>query len=105
MHRFHDMSEQYWNRIHAPHKADKPQHHPNGGGQPHHAGDKTGQGVVLARRHFDGRDRSRTGYLDISVLLSLAEEIWAAEHPGLPLLGRDSIKVQCLIQLDSTMRN
>jgi hypothetical protein len=90
------MSEQYWKRIHAPDakpdRAKPPQHH-HGKGEPSGGGAKYRPDLDLARKLFDGRDRRKTGYLDISALLSLAEEIWAAEHPGFPLLGRDSIKV------------
>lgn len=91
------MSEQYWKRIHAPdsmpEQTKPPQHHV-GDGINTASDNKSRQDLGLARRLFDGRDRSKTGYLEISVLLTLAEEIWAAEHPGLPLLGRESIKVR-----------
>ena len=102
--RYKHMSRQFWERCHSA----KPVVNSTGGVQPSHvpdgpsAGNQRSSGLhehdaLLARRLFDKRDPDKVGFVEISQLLSLAEEIWGAEHPDKPLIGRKYLKVRSFV--------
>jgi hypothetical protein len=49
--------------------------------------------IDMCRRIFNEYDQDQSGYLEISELTALAEELWATFHPNSPKLTREAKEV------------
>ncbi len=85
------MSEVFWQKNFGEVTADARKFAREDGQQPRFNFD-----LEVCRRIFQAYDRDRSGYLEISELASLAQELWAKFHPECPQLSQDMKMVRIL---------